>query len=85
MKECCPDKMDNCMCMDYLNGMKWVIAGLALIVNEMFLGWNWFYLIGGLLIVKGIVRLTFRGCVCHPKNDEKPVEEKLHEEKHHKH
>ena len=58
-------------------GMKLMIFGGLLIVNEIYWGYPWATFFGALLIVKGLMVLLFKGkCGCNKDKCCKPEEKK---------
>lgn len=63
--------MGNC-CEPGCKAMKMVVLGALVIANEYYLKWNWWYLLGGLLVFKGLMVMAFKGkCCCTDKKKKK--------------
>lgn len=41
---------------------KWIVFGLILIINQIYLGWNEWTLIGGLFVLKGLLKMAKPMC-----------------------
>jgi hypothetical protein len=46
-------------------GMKMIAVGALLIANQIYFRLNWWILLGGLLILKGLMLVVMKGCMCH--------------------
>ena len=49
------------------HGAKWIVFGLILIVNQLYLGWDIWVVLGLLIVLKGIMKLAMPSCShCQP-------------------
>ncbi|MEK6827930.1 MAG: hypothetical protein AABX78_01130 [Nanoarchaeota archaeon] len=49
------------------HGAKWVVFGLILIVNQLYLRWDIWVVLGVLIVLKGIMKLAMPACShCQP-------------------
>lgn len=44
------------------HGAKWIVLGLILIVNQLYLRWDIWVVLGVLIVLKGIMKLTMPSC-----------------------
>lgn len=44
------------------HGAKWVVFGLILIVNQLYLKWDIWVVLGVLVVLKGIMKLAMPSC-----------------------
>ena len=54
-ENCCDGVCSKCW------GTKYIVVGLILIANQLWLGWSWWLVIGGLLVLKGVLKLAMPG------------------------
>ncbi|AJF60958.1 TPA: hypothetical protein HA239_04650 [Candidatus Woesearchaeota archaeon] len=53
-------------------GSKWLVVGLLVIANNYYAWFDWWYFLGGLLVLKGLWLLVMKGhCMCHGKKSKK--------------
>jgi hypothetical protein len=63
-------------------GMKLVALGAIVISNELFFRVKWWLLIGGILILKGLMIVIMKDCMCHKSEECCEIKkEKKHEKK----
>ena len=54
------------------HGAKWVVFGLILIVNQLYLRWDIWVVLGVLIVLKGIMKLAMPACShCQPSEIKK--------------
>jgi hypothetical protein len=58
--------MENCCngCKPICKGLKLVVLGVVLIVNEIYFGYNGWLLFGSLLVLGGLAKAVLGGCLC---------------------
>ena len=44
------------------HGSKWIVFGLILIVNQLYLKWDIWVVLGVLVVLKGIMKLSMPSC-----------------------
>ncbi len=72
--------MEGKHCNPICIGMKMIVLGIILAANEYYFKLNWYYLIAGLLVLKGLMIMIMKGCCC--KKDTCCTEEpKAHKKK----
>jgi len=54
--ECCGSVCTKC------HAGKLIVLGLILIINQLYLNWSWWLLIGGLIALKGVLMLLKPSC-----------------------
>ena len=63
--------MGGC-CNPMCKGIKMVVLGAIIVANEYYLKFNWWYLFGGLIALKGLMIALFHGkCACENKKPKK--------------
>ena len=56
------DQMCNDGVCGKCHGAKFIVVGLIVLANQYWLNLNWPLIIGLLLVLKGIMKLTMQGC-----------------------
>ena len=61
--------MEKQECTSGCMGSKLLLLGLLVIANNYYKIVDWWYFLGGLLVLKGLFKLTMKGkCMCHSKS-----------------